>query len=469
MSSSDYLLKETIMKLKNRRRFLQESIGLGVAASGFALLRPKTSLAQSAASNARVFGANDRIRVGLIGCGGQGRGDLRKMLNTKGVECVALCDVDDEQSARTMKAIDEQVSQRPALVVRDFRRVLDQKDVDAVIVGTPDHWHALPTVMACQAGKDVYVEKPLSLTIAEGRVMVEAARRNNRVVQMGTQQRSATHYADAVNYVKSGQLGKIRMVRTWAYQDWMGNIPVVPDGDAPASVDYDMWLGPAPKHPFNKNRFHFNFRWYWDYAGGLMTDWGAHMIDIANWGMGIKAPSSAMSVGGKFGFPDDAEETPDTQQVLWEFPGFTMVWEHATAIGRGPEQRDHGVAFHGNNGVLVVDRGGWEVYPETERASAKKRKDYRAAGVPRQGNNGEDYHGLHVKNFLDCVKSRNRPNSDVEIGHNSMIACHLGNIAYRLKRQVKWDVDGERMVNDAEAQKFVAYKYRAPWELPKST
>ena len=164
--------------------------------------------------------------------------------------------------------------------------------------------------------------------------MVNAARKYDRVVQMGTQQRSATHYAAAIDYVKSGKLGKIRVVKTWAYQDWMGNIPKAPDTEPPASVDYDLWLGPATKRPFNKNRFHFNFRWYWDYSGGLMTDWGAHMIDIANWGMGVKAPDLATSVGGKYGFPDDAEETPDTQQVLWSYPNYSMIWEHATAIGR---------------------------------------------------------------------------------------------------------------------------------------
>jgi predicted dehydrogenase len=166
--------------------------------------------------------------------------------------------------------------------------------------------------MACEAGKDVYVEKPLSLTIGEGRVMVDVARRQKRVVQLGTQQRSAQHYADAVEYVKSGKLGTIRVVKAWAYQDWMGNVPKAPDSEPPSTVDYDFWLGPAPKRPFNKNRFHFNFRWYYDYSGGLMTDWGAHMIDVANWGMGETVPKAAVSVGGKFGFPDDAEETPDT-------------------------------------------------------------------------------------------------------------------------------------------------------------
>jgi predicted dehydrogenase len=451
------------MKRQDRRTFLEHSAaGLaGVAAAATsAHALPRTALSQD-----RVAGANRRVRFGLIGCGGMGNGDLRDMLRA-GAQCIALCDVDDEQTAKTRATIEKSFNQKPELSTRDFRQVLDRKDIDAVIVATPDHWHALPTVLACQAGKDVYVEKPLALTIGEGRVMVDVARRHKRVVQMGTQQRSATHFAEAVDYVKSGKLGKIRLVKTWAYQDWMGNIPVVPDSEPPATVDYDMWLGPAPKRPFNKNRFHFNFRWYYDYSGGLMTDWGAHMIDIANWGMGVKAPRAAASVGGKFGFPDDAEETPDTQQALWEFDGFSMIWEHASAVGQGPYMRDHGVAFHGNNGVLVVDRGGWEVLPETETKNG--RKTYRMAGEPRRGSGREDSHLQHVQNFLDCMDSRQPPRSDVEIGHDSMIACHLANIAFRVNRRVSWDAAKEQIVGDADAQKLVTKAYRAPWSLAQS-
>jgi len=424
--------------------------------------------AVSAQSQARVSGANRRVRVALIGCGGMGNTDLRDMLKS-GAQLVALCDVDDRQVAKVAATVAKTFNQTAEFTTRDFRKVLDRKDVDAVIVATPDHWHALPTVLACQAGKDVYVEKPLALTIGEGRVMVDAARTYGRVVQMGTQQRSGIQFTEAVDYVKSGALGKIRLVKTWAYQDWMGNIPKKPDTMPPAEVDYDMWLGPATLRPFNENRFHFNFRWFYDYSGGLMTDWGAHMIDIANWGMDVKAPKAAMSVGGKFGFPDDAEETPDTQQALWECDGFSMMWEHATAVGQGPYMRDHGVAFHGNNGVLVVDRGGWEVFPETESVQTPKgrKKSYRMAGEPRRGTNGEDSHLKHVENFLECMDTRKAPRSDVEIGHNSMIACHLANIAFRLNRRVQWDVDGERFVGDAEAQALVMPTYRAPWALPK--
>jgi predicted dehydrogenase len=448
-------------RIPSRRRFLAQSAAGAAGAFGAA---SASAPLLSAQSQDRVVGANRRVRVGLIGCGGMGNSDLRDMLKA-GAQLVALCDVDDRQVTKTGNAMAKLFDQKAELTTRDFRRVLDRKDIDAVIVATPDHWHALPTVQACLAGKDVYVEKPLALTIGEGRVMVDVARAQGRVVQMGTQQRSGQHFADAVAYVKSGALGKIRLVKTWAYQDWMGNIPVKPDTTAPAEVDYDMWLGPAKLRPFNENRFHFNFRWYYDYSGGLMTDWGAHMIDIANWGMNVKAPKAAMSVGGKFGFPDDAEETPDTQQALWECDGFSMIWEHATAIGQGPYMRDHGVAFHGNNGVLVVDRGGWEVLPETETKDRKK--SYRMAGEPRRGTGGEDSHLKHVQDFLTCMDTRKAPRSDVEVGHNSMIACHLANIAFRLNRRVQWDVDQERFVGDQEAQALVMPQYRAPWSLPK--
>src|SRR4051812_26226724 len=240
------------MTTRSRRSFIKRSLA-GVAAAGLASSAPAAG-AQTAASSGRVAGANRRVRRGLVGCGGRGRGALRDMLRN-GAQLVALCDVDDAQAAKAKEFASREFSQTPDLVTRDFRRVLERPDIDAVVVATPDHWHALVTTLACEAGKDVYVEKPLSLSIGEGRVMVDVARRTNRVVQMGTQQRSAPHFADAVEYVRSGKLGKIRLVKAWAYLDWKGKTPEVPDSDPPPSVDYDMWLGPAKKRPFNRNRF----------------------------------------------------------------------------------------------------------------------------------------------------------------------------------------------------------------------
>ncbi len=431
------------------------------------LASASAALPLTAASASRVLGANDRIRLGLIGCGGMGRGDLRDMLQAGETDAVALCDIDRTQIQRTHESVVEKFGQKADLQTGDFRRVLDRNDIDAVIVATPDHWHALPTVEACKAGKDVYVEKPLSITVWEGRQMVTAARKYERVVQMGTQQRSGSQYLAAKEYVDSGKLGRVRLVRCWAYLDWKGETKPLANAAAPDPVDYEMWLGPAPERPFNENRFHFNFRWYWDYSGGLMTDWGAHMIDIANWYMGIKAPTSAMSVGGKFAYPNDAMETPDTQQVLYEFPDFSMVWEHALGVGRGPADREHGVMLHGEKGILIVDRGGWEVLPETDRID-KSVREYKSAGVPRQAYRAdrENMHLDHVKNFLDCMRTRERPRSDVEISHDSMIGCHLGNAAVRTGRRVYWDVENERVVDDPEAE-AIMYKreYRAPWKL----
>jgi predicted dehydrogenase len=438
--------------MKNDRRTFLKAAGLGAAGV-------------PASSRARAAGSNDRIRVGLIGCGGMGNGDLRDFLRDPKVECAALCDVDESRIGQTQASVVQAAGGWAGLLVKDFRRVVEAKDIDAVIVATPDHWHALPTIMACQAGKDVYVEKPLSLTVREGRVMVETARRHGRVVQMGTQQRSARHYMDAVEYVRGGKLGKIRLVRAWAYLDWVGETQPLADGPAPEGVDYDMWLGPAAARPFNRNRFHFSFRWYWDYSGGLMTDWGAHMIDIANWAMGIKAPSSAMSVGGKYGYPADAMETPDTQQVMWQYPSFSMIWEHALGVGRGPETREHGVQFHGELGVLVIDRAGWEVYPETD--AVRSGRVFKSIGKPRATvqPGRDDMHLEHVRDFLDCMRTRRPPRSDVEIGHNSMIACHLANAAFRLGRRVDWDLENERPAGDPQAEELMRPRYRAPWKL----
>ena len=453
---------------RDRRDFLKQSLGAGAA--GTALLAARPVLAQAAASASQGAGANDRIRLALIGAGGQGRADLMAMLRARKSECVAIADVDDAQAAIAVKAIEDEGFRRPELVLKDYRRILERPDVDAVIVGTPDHWHALVTIEACMAKKDVYCEKPLATTIAEGRAMVAAARKHERIVQVGTQQRSTTHFDEAIRFLRSGQLGKIRTVTVWAYLDWKAEIPPVPDGAPPATVDYDMWLGPAPRRPFNPARFHFTFRWYWEYAGGLMTDWGAHWLDVANWGMQtpdgqVQVPTEIMSIGGKLGYPNDAMETPDTQQVLFKCADYSIIWQHALGIGRGPYDREHGAAFHGNNGVLVLDRNGWEVFPETGSVNAPR--SYRMAGVPKQGKGrGAEGHDLHVQNFLECLRTRRKPIADVETGHQSVSVCHLGNIAYRTGRVVRWDPAQEQVIGDPEAQKLVSRVYRAPYKLP---
>lgn len=448
------------MKKITRRGFLNESarVSTGIAAIGAASATGAATVRTSQGS------PNDRIHIGLIGSGGMGRADLRDFLRLEEIDCLAVADVDKRRIEEGVRTVEQRRGKRPD-GYQDFRRLIERDDIDVVIVGTPDHWHALPTIHACETGKDVYVEKPLATSIEEGQAMVKAAKKYDRIVQVGTQQRSAGHFADAVKFVQSGELGRIRHVRTWAYIDWKGGLGNPKNGTPPDEVDYDMWLGPAPKRPFNPARFHFTFRWFWDYSGGLMTDWGAHMVDIAMWAM-EEEPIGAMAMGGAYGYPDDIMETPDTQQSIVEFPSFSMTWEHMLGCGIGPWQREHGVEFHGQNGILIVDRGGWEVHSETD--SEGHPTMYRMKAIPRRGGSS-DYHFAHVKNFVDCVKSRQRPRSDVEIGHKSVIACHLGNIAARLRTQVQWNPKQEKILGNPEAERLAGREYRAPWKLPTIT
>ena len=435
----------------NRRQFLGAAASLGVGAA----MNPYVSRA----SGLKV-GANDKIHVGLIGANGQGFSNLSAFLNNPEVECTAICDVDQGVLARRVAEASKIQGRKVAGVYSDWRKLIDDKNVDVVIVGTPDHWHCLQEVAACQAGKDVYCEKPLGHSIEECNIMVRAAQKYNRVVQVGQWQRSDPHWQDAVNFVRSGKLGKIRTVRVFSYQGWCPSIPVQPDSvNAPEGVDYDMWLGPAAKRPFNPNRFHFTFRWFWDYAGGLMTDWGVHLLDYALYGMDVTTPKSIMATGGKYGYPDDACETPDLLQTIYDFGDFTVLWDHAIGINDGAYGRTHGVAFVGENGTLVVDRGGWEVIPEN--VNGKQRME----AVPLHEAYGGGGLNLHVKNHLDCIKRRDRNcNASIEIGSHICKFSELGNIAYKTGKRLSWDGTS---FHDAEADAYLCAPYRAPWELPK--
>jgi predicted dehydrogenase len=440
--------------MPTRRRFLRDS---SLALAGAASL-PQTLRAQRAA-----VAPSDQIRVGVIGCNGMGFANLRSIMKIPEVECAALCDVDDEVLNVRAGEAEEEWGSTPELY-KDFRRVLDDPDIDAVIIGTPDHWHCLMMVMACEAGKDVYVEKPLANSIHECGLMVAAAERYGRVVQVGQWQRSGAHWRDAAEYVQSGALGRIRLVKSWAYQGWMKSIPVHPDEPVPEGVDYDMWLGPAPARPFNKNRFHFNFRWFWDYAGGLMTDWGVHLIDMVHFVMDADAPRSVTASGGKFAYPDDAAETPDTLQAVFEFDEFSMLWEHATGIDLGPYQRNHGVAFIGNLGTLVVDREKWEIYAESEEVD--DRLEYLTPVLPVQRRDGGGGLDEHTQNFVDCIRSREQPRCNPAIAAQAAITSHLGNVSFKTGRRLAWDRASGRIVDDAEANALLVPSYRSPWALP---
>ncbi len=414
--------------------------------------------ASSAVSS--CIGANEKLVCGLIGANGMGWADLQAFLGQKNTECAAICDVDENVLNRRI-ADTEKIQGKKPLGFKDYRKLLEVPGIDVIIIGTPDHWHCLPMVEACQAGKDVYCEKPLGNTIEEINIMERAASKYNTVVQVGMWQRSDPHWRDAVEFVKSGKLGKIRTVRTWAYQGWMEPVPVKPDGPVPAGVDYDFWLGPARLRPFNPNRFHFNFRWFYDYAGGLMTDWGVHIIDYGLFGMGDPSPKSIMAMGGKFGYDDDASETPDTLQALYEFDGHTMLWDHGTGIDGGYFGRNHGVGFIGNNGTLVVDRNGWEVIPE------KKRNKDLMERVDLIKGSGQGLN-LHMANFIEGVKSRDLVlNANIAVAANTARVAHLGNIAHRTGKRLYWNTEASKFIDDEEANGYLVPTYRAPWKLPK--
>jgi predicted dehydrogenase len=401
---------------------------------------------------------SDRINVGLIGCNGMGFTDLTAFLGNPMVDCIALCDIDDEVLNRRAAGVEKMRGKKPANLYKDWRKLIDNKDINVVIVGTPDHWHCLQMVAACEAGKDVYCEKPLGRTIEECNIMVKAAQKYKTIVQVGQWQRSDPHWLDAVSFLRSGKLGKIRLVRVYSYQGWNTSIPVVPDQPTPQGIDYDMWLGPAPQRPFNKNRYHFTFRWFWDYAGGLMTDWGVHLLDFALFGMNVTTPKSVMAMGGKYGYPDDACETPDSLQTIYEFNGFNVMWDHAIGINDGGYKRNAVLGFVGENGTLVVDREGWEVIPEV--VNGKTRMEV----VPWKKGTNEGLKN-NVKNHLDCIASRN-PKTNVTVETAAHIAkfSAVGNIAYRTGKKLVWD--GTKFTNDADANKYLVPNYRAPWKLP---
>ena len=440
--------------MTTRRRFLRDS---SVVATG-AMVFPRVLRGRVG----RVA-PSDQIRAGVIGCNGMGFSDLRSILEIPEVECGALCDVDASVLAKRVEEVETKTGIRPTLY-SDFRRLLEDPEIDAVIIATPDHWHCLMMVMACEAGKDVYVEKPLANSFGECGLMVAAAERYGTVVQVGQWQRSGAHWTDAAEYVRSGTIGRIRLVKAWAYQGWMKAIPVKPDEPVPEGVDYDMWLGPAPARPFNPNRFHFNYRWFWDYAGGLMTDWGVHMIDMVHYGMGDDGPRSVTANGGKVAYPDDASETPDTLQAAFEFGDYSMLWEHATGIDLGPYQRDYGVAFIGNLGTVVVDRRKWEVLAETEEVDGKV--EYMTDVMPVQQRRDDGGLDAHMVNFVECMESREQPRCSARVAARAALTAHLGNIAFKTGRRLSWDDANQLFPDDAEANGLVWPAYRSPWTLP---
>jgi predicted dehydrogenase len=432
--------------------------------------RQFSKLAATALSASRVPGANDRVNVGLVGCGGRGRHVARLMREAPNVAFTAVADVyqRNTDSAREWAGPD-------AKGFRDFRRLLELKDIDAVMVSTPDHWHAAATVLACQAGKDVYVEKPASLTVREGRVMVDAARRHNRIVQVGTQHRSAPHFRRIAEMIQGGEIGKVNFVRVWNYSNRTpGGIGRKPEQAPPEGLDWDMYLGPSPNVPFNPNRFLVTYRYFFDYSGGYITDFGNHRLDTMQQIMGVSAPLAVAASGGRFVIQDDGD-VPDFMTVTYEYDGFIATYEGSNLNGHGMGGRTpghryynaigewdqpNGIAFHGTEGTIFAERIGWEVFPEPVTPRRKPAKP-----VKRMWENVEEPTKAHAANFVECVRSRKAPSADVEIGHRSTSMALLGNIALKTGKKLRWDAQREDFVDAPDASALLTRQLRKPWDL----
>ena len=443
------------------------------------LLAGGAASALSARSYGRVAGANDRVALGFIGFGLIGKRHVLDFRDQPGTAMAAIAEV---HRGRRDEAVALMGGSPRAH--GDFRALLDDREVDAVVVSTPDHWHALMTMMACAAGKDVYVEKPLSLFVREGRWMADVARRHKRVVQVGTQQRSGPHYQRARELVRSGHIGSVVAVRMWYYRNVMPGFGSPPDGDPPPGLDYSLWLGPAPERPYNPNRSIYHFRWFWAHSGGQMTNLGQHSLDIVHWFLDAKAPSAVTSAGGRFALRDNGE-TPDTQDALFEYPGWTATWSERECCRGAPPA--YGLEFCGTRGSLLISRKGFSITPDpkinpadaiprfgsSHPADGPKGKGERDPAAKRteavEDRTGDEFDQFrrHARGFLECVRSRREPISDLEGAHRVATACHLANLSLRLGRKLRWDPDRETVIGDREAEAMLERPYRAPWDAER--
>ncbi len=437
----------------------------------------QTSAAVSALSAQRVLGANERVGIGVIGFGLMGRIHTRSFQNLPNAQVVAIA-----EAYRPRLEAGGQLAGGGAKLYSDFRKLLDDKSVDAVVVATPDHWHALMTMMACAAGKDVYVEKPLTLFVREGRWMLDAARRHKRVVQVGTQQRSASHYARARDLISSGALGRVVSVQVTSFRNVTPGFGNPPDQAPPSELDYAMWLGPAPERPYNPNRAIYHFRWFWDYSGGQMTNLGHHSIDIAHWALPDRRPKAVFSAGGRFTLRDNCE-VPDVQDTIVEYPDFHLVSQIRECAAAATAQNTPSLVFHGTKGTLLISRDGFEIVPDKKelpgnivarimgghpvggpQADPSQKPQLWTEAVKDQSGDRANQVIEHARNFLECVKSRQQPKSDLASAHEVSTVCHLANISLRLGRRIRWDGDKEDVIGDTEASAMLTRTYRSPWE-----
>jgi predicted dehydrogenase len=428
----------------------------------------------TALSASRVVGANDRVRVGFIGLGNRGDQVLSAFLEHKDCEVAAVCDIHKPYVEFAAKRIGGAPKQ-----YKDYRDLIGQKDLDAVVIVTPDHWHALMTVEACAAGKDVYCEKPLSLYVSEGRAMVNAARKHKRVVQCGIQRMSSAFCQEAAEAIRSGAIGKVTVVRAFHVQnEWPAGIGSPADSDPPEGFDWDAWTGPAQLKKYNKNKTFYRFRWFYDFSGGQLTNFGVHYLAQIQASLGVDAPKSVVALGGKFANYDN-REVPDTLEVLWHYPNDTLVtFSQFNATGAQPAARPCEIEFRGTKGTMYFRTSGYEIVPEvvTPNEFAARtpldrsiEKGWRTGAKPHieaKKVDGVIRDADHARNFLDCVKSRKSPTCDVEYGHRCTSAALIANIAHRSKAYLEWDAKAERFTNSDAANKLLSVEYRKPHKLP---
>ena len=438
----------------NRREFIKQS-AFSSAGIGIFSIVPSPVWADKTSPS-------DRINVALVGCRSMGFGDLCQSLDYPGVICTALCDIDENVLNEKARELNTKFNQHPKLY-KDFRKMLEQKDIDAVFIGTPDHWHCLIMVACLEAGKDVYVEKPMANSIEECNIMVRAAAKHKQVVQVGQQQRSGFIFQKAMELIKTGNIGTLRKINIWANFEYGIGADIVPDSPVPPGVDYDMWLGPAPLRPFNKNRFHGSWRHFWDYGGGLASDWGVHLVDMGLWAKGITtAPDKVLTYAGNTSHEKKARETFDTMTMCYPKSDFVINYDLTAGLQRGPWDMTYGIAFVGDQATLVTDRENLTVYPETDQKTKKfKTQAYKFTA-------GKDSHNEHVHNFLDCVKSRQTPVCPPDIGRAAALHVHMANIAGRAGESVlHWDDAKNKFTNSEAANRLVIPEYRKPWKLPE--
>jgi predicted dehydrogenase len=425
----------------------------------------------TAASYGRILGANERVGVGVIGFGLIGAQHVFDFKRQPDSNLVALSDAYGPRLEEGVAACG--TNPKP---YSDFRKLLEDKDVDAVVVATPDHWHTLMTIMACAAGKDVYVEKPMTLFAKEGQWMIQAAQRYKRIVQVGTQQRSGLHYQKARQLIQQGYIGRVHSVQTASLRNVMPGFGK-PQHSKPPDLDYDMWLGPAPKKPYSPHHSLYHFRWFWDYSGGQMTNLGAHHFDIVLWYMDVEGPNAVNTSGGRFVLQDDGE-TPDTLDVTYEFPGFTATYTCREASSGAQRRPD--LEYHGTKGSLTINRSGFEVHPDIKRPPENAIPRFRGgpSGAPQrrevateywtdplvEKGSGQEQFDLHARNFLDCIKTRQTPIADAREGHKTSLVCHLANISYKTGRKIYWDPEKEEILGDSEAAAMLERPYREPWD-----